>query len=154
LLNDNEMSISGNVGAISRHLGRLLTSHSATTVFKARIEHDAIPASVASLRRTSTTASRTAIKSLFVGNVRSSRSLGLRYIGPIDGHDLPALRCPRVAKDYDRPIVVHVATQKGRGYTPAGVRAGAWHGVGPFDAATGSCSSARPATPRPSGRQL
>lgn len=141
IVNDNEMSISGSVGAISRHLGRLLGSHSYNR-FKSRIEQTAHRLRLGFLRRTYYRI-ETALKSMFVRNA-VFEDLGLRYVGPIDGHDLPALLdALRVAKDYDRPIVLHVATQKGRGYTPAEQAPESWHGVSAFDAATGSCTSAR-----------
>jgi 1-deoxy-D-xylulose-5-phosphate synthase len=79
-----------------------------------------------------------AIKSLFVPNV-VFENIGLRYVGPIDGHDLDALLDAfAVAKAYDRPIVLHVATVKGRGFAPAEHEPHRWHGVAPFDVATGT----------------
>ena len=141
ILNDNEMSISGSVGALSRHLGRLLASHPYNRV-KHRIEQTAHRLHLTFLRNAYHRL-ETAIKSVFVRNA-FFEELGLRYIGPIDGHNLPALLdALQVAKDYDRPIVLHVATQKGRGYAPAEREPESWHGVAPFDAATGNGAPAR-----------
>ncbi|NLF84507.1 MAG: 1-deoxy-D-xylulose-5-phosphate synthase [Lentisphaerae bacterium] len=141
ILNDNEMSISGSVGALSRHLGRLLASHPYNRV-KHRIEQTAHRLHLSFLRNAYHRL-ETAIKSVFVRNA-FFEELGLRYIGPIDGHNLPALLdALQVAKDYDRPIVLHVATQKGRGYAPAEREPESWHGVAPFDAATGNGAPAR-----------
>ncbi len=141
ILNDNEMSISGNVGALSRHLGRLLASHPYNRV-KSKVEHLAHRLHLDFLRNAYHGAEKT-IKSLFVRNVLFE-DLGLRYIGPIDGHDLPALLdAILVAKNYDRPIVLHVATQKGRGYAPAEREPQSWHSVSAFDAATGIRPPAR-----------
>ena len=141
ILNDNEMSISGSVGALSRHLGRLLASHPYNRV-KHRIEQTAHRLHLTFLRNAYHRL-ETTIKSVFVRNA-FFEELGLRYVGPIDGHDLSALLdALRVAKDYDRPIVLHVATQKGRGYAPAEKAPESWHGVAPFDAATGSGAPAR-----------
>ncbi|MDD5706738.1 MAG: 1-deoxy-D-xylulose-5-phosphate synthase [Kiritimatiellae bacterium] len=135
ILNDNEMSISGSVGALSRHFGRLLASHHYNR-WKSRIERTALRLHMSPLRR-AYHRTEAAIKSLFVQNVLFE-NLGLRYVGPIDGHDLNALLdALAIAKDYDRPIVLHVATIKGRGYAPAERAPQRWHGVGSFDAATG-----------------
>jgi 1-deoxy-D-xylulose-5-phosphate synthase len=141
VLNDNEMSICGNVGALSRHLGRLLGSHPYNRA-KNKIEQAAHRLRLDFLRATYHQIEKT-IKSLFVRNA-VFEDLGLRYVGPIDGHNLPALLdALLVAKHYDRPIVLHIATQKGRGYAAAEREPEAWHGVPPFDAVTGMLPPAR-----------
>jgi 1-deoxy-D-xylulose-5-phosphate synthase len=142
VLNDNEMSISGNVGALSRYLGRLLTSRR-YNVLKARIEYVAHRLHLSFLQHVYHRV-ESAIKSLFVGNVLFEE-FGLRYIGPVDGHNLPHLaKALRIARDYDRPILVHVSTHKGHGYTPAECAPERWHGVGPFNAGTGELSASKP----------
>ncbi len=136
ILNDNEMSICGNVGAISRHLGRLLGSHPYNRV-KSKIEEMAHRMKLGFLRQSYHHLEKT-VKSLFVRNALFE-DLGLRYVGPIDGHDLPALLgALLVAKHYDRPIVLHVATRKGHGFPAAEHDPEAWHGVPPFDLNSGS----------------
>ncbi len=136
ILNDNEMSIGGSVGALSRHFGRLLVSHHYNR-WKNRIERAALQLRMSPLRR-AYHRTEAAIKSLFLPNV-VFENLGLRYVGPIDGHDLDALLdALAIAKAYDRPIVLHVATVKGRGYAPAEREPHRWHGVAPFDAAAGT----------------
>ncbi len=131
ILNDNEMSIGGSVGAISSHLGRLLASPRYNR-WKAAAEHVGHRLRMDPLRgiyhRT-----EQAIKSLFLKNALFEE-FGLRYMGPVDGHDLEAL-CDAltVARAYDRPILIHVATHKGRGHRPAELNPEAWHGVGCFD---------------------
>ncbi|NQT93929.1 MAG: 1-deoxy-D-xylulose-5-phosphate synthase [Lentisphaerae bacterium] len=78
-----------------------------------------------------------AVKGLFLDSV-IFEEFGLRYIGPVDGHDINALReSLRIARDYAKPIIVHVATQKGRGYTFAEQQPEKWHGTSPFDVETG-----------------
>ena len=141
ILNDNEMSICGNVGALSRHLGRLLGSHPYNRM-KSRVERFAHRLRLDFLRNAYHHTEKT-IKSLFVRNALFE-DLGLRYIGPIDGHNLPALLdALLVAKSYDRPIVLHVATRKGCGYAPAEREPECWHGVPPFDTAAGILPPAR-----------
>lgn len=137
ILNDNEMSISANVGAVSRYLGTLLANP--------RYNHlkAAIEAAVGRLSGESKLLKRLywrmeeAIKSMFLRSVLFEE-LGLRYVGPIDGHDLPRLiAAMEIARDYDRPILLHVATQKGRGYAYAESCPETWHGTGSFDVETG-----------------
>lgn len=141
VLNDNEMSIAGSVGSLSRLFGRLLASHHYNR-WKSRLERAALRLRMSPLRHAYHRA-EAAIKSLFVRNV-IFEDLGLRYIGPIDGHDLAALtEALAIAKAYDRPIVLHVATEKGHGYAPAVREPQRWHGVGPFDAAGGEPPAAR-----------
>ena len=133
VVNDNAMSISRNVGAFARVLGRLLVNvrYNRTKIAAERAGH-----------RLRLTFLRSAyhriermIKSFWLGNTLFE-SLGLRYVGPVDGHDLSALMSAlTVAKEDKRSIVVHVVTRKGKGFPPAEADPTAWHGVGPFDLA-------------------
>lgn len=136
ILNDNEMSIGGSVGAISSHLGRLLASPRYNR-WKATAERIGHGLRLGRLRVPYHRTER-AVKSLFLKNALFEE-FGLRYMGPVDGHNLRAL-CDAlvVAKEYDRPILVHVATTKGRGFRPAELNPEAWHGVGSFDPETGT----------------
>ncbi len=131
ILNDNEMSISENVGALSRRLGRMLTD----------VRYNRIKAAAeAAGHRLHMTPLRTiyhrleqAIKSIWLQN-SFFEAFGLRYMGPIDGHDFNALEnalCS--ARDYKHSVVIHVATQKGRGFRPAERSPSDWHGVGSFE---------------------
>src|SRR5439155_13991171 len=71
--------------------------------------------------------------------------MGLRYLGPIDGHDLPLLlNCLEFARTYDKPIVLHVLTQKGKGYDVAIAQPEKFHGTGPYDIQTGASPAAKP----------
>lgn len=139
VLNDNEMAISKNVGALSRHFGRLLSS-TRYNKLKTGIESFAKKLRLHWLANTYHRIEST-IKSFFVRNVLFE-DLGLRYVGPIDGHDIKRLvKALSIARDYNRPIVLHIATHKGRGYAPAEADPPSWHGVGPFDIATGKALS-------------
>ena len=137
ILNDNEMSISANVGGLSRHLGELLANPSYNR-WKSSIEAAAARISRQSnwLRRVYYRLEET-IKSMFLHSV-IFEELGLRYIGPIDGHDIPRLVAAlEIARDYHRPILLHVSTQKGRGYPYAEACPETWHGTGSFDIESG-----------------
>lgn len=135
ILNDNEMSISANVGATARYLGQLLTNPRYNR-WKASVEHIALRLRLGWLRR-SYYRLEEAIKSFFLGSV-IFEELGLRYIGPIDGHNIGSLLdALLIARNYDRPIVVHVSTQKGKGYSFAEAHPEKWHGTPSFDVAAG-----------------
>ncbi len=138
ILNDNEMSISANVGAVSRYLGELLANPRYNHL-KSAVERAVARVSGESkfLRRTYWRVEE-AIKSMFLHSVLFEE-LGLRYVGPIDGHDLPRLIAAlEIARDYDRPILLHVSTQKGRGYSYAEECPETWHGIGGFDVESGT----------------
>ncbi|MCL2103620.1 MAG: 1-deoxy-D-xylulose-5-phosphate synthase [Kiritimatiellaeota bacterium] len=131
ILNDNEMSIARNVGAFSRRLGRMLTS----------VRYNRIKAAAeAAGHRLRMTALRgiyhrleQAVKSIWLQNAYFEE-FGLRYIGPIDGHDFTALENALLsARDDKRSVLIHVGTQKGRGFKPAERTPSQWHGVGAFD---------------------
>jgi 1-deoxy-D-xylulose-5-phosphate synthase len=137
ILNDNEMSISANVGGLSRHLGELLVNPRYNQWKRA------IEGAVGRLSGRSNFLRRVyyrieeAVKSMFLHSVLFEE-LGLRYIGPIDGHDLPRLMAAlTIARDDDRPILLHVSTQKGRGYSFAEECPETWHGTGGFDVESG-----------------
>ena len=132
LLNDNDMSIAQNVGALSRYLTRMRRSKGYIAVkhgVRDRLEkHPRFGAPV--YRWLSKT--RNILRSLFVDDKFFS-ALGFSYIGPVDGHDLRHLiRVLRQARAYDKPQLIHVVTQKGRGYQPAEDHPVTFHGVAPF----------------------
>ncbi len=143
ILNDNEMSISENVGAFSRYFANLLASHHYNRV-KKRVERFAQDRLHLSGLRGFYHRLEKGIKGLFVRN-GVFEGLGLRYVGPIDGHDFKSLMNALASvRDDDRPIVLHLVTTKGRGYAPAERTPELWHGVGPFDVATGALPPPRP----------
>lgn len=135
VLNDNGMSISKPTGSFSRFLGRLISGVRYNRV-KAAAEKAGHAMRLTFLRN-AYHALETRLKSLFLGS-RYFEQFGMRYIGPVDGHDLKALRAAlTVARDDKRSVVVHVVTKKGKGYAPAEEDPTSWHGVGAFDVATG-----------------
>jgi 1-deoxy-D-xylulose-5-phosphate synthase len=131
VLNDNEMSISENVGALSRRLGRMLADVRYNRI-KAAAEAAGHRMHMTPLRRVYHRLEQ-AVKSLWLQNA-FFEEFGLRYIGPIDGHDFNALEnalCS--AREYKNSVLIHVATQKGRGFRPAERSPCDWHGVGAFE---------------------
>ena len=137
ILNDNAMSISANVGAMSRYLTRLRQSKTYRGI-KRGIKRglEKIPAVGLPIFRF-LEKFRDFLKSLFVDG-RFFDALGFSYIGPIDGHDIKHLiRILKRSKHMEEPVLVHAVTQKGRGYAPAEDRPDAFHGVAPFLVETG-----------------
>ena len=132
IMNDNEMSISRNVGALSRYLNGLRQSKGYRS-FKRGIRRwlEKIPKIGVPIFRFIEKL-RDAVKSLVIDG-KFFEALGFVYIGPIDGHDIKHLiRVLRRARDDKRPVLVHVITQKGRGYKPAENHPDQYHGVAPF----------------------
>ena len=141
LLNDNKMSIGRNRGAIARFLGRMLSAPRYNRV-KSAAERTGHRLHLTFLRRFYHGLERR-LKSLWLGNAFFER-LGMRYIGPIEGHDVRAVEnALRAARADKYPCVVHVVTQKGKGFPPAEKHPELWHGVGRFDV-----SNPRPPAPR------
>lgn len=138
ILNDNEMSISKNVGSISSYLNRVRTGTAYYTAKKG-IENviSKIPgvgnAVVRFIRKT-----KESLKTFLVNGGMLFEEFGFRYIGPIDGHNIDDLIdvLERVKK-IDAPVMVHVHTKKGKGYLPAEEKPDVFHGVGKFDVKTG-----------------
>ncbi len=131
ILNDNEMSISKPTGAISKFLSHLITGIKYNRI-KTAAENAGHKLKLTFLRDIyHRWESR--VKSLFLGSSFFER-FGLRYIGPVDGHNLEALKeAFTVAKEDKRSVLVHVVTKKGYGYKPAEMNPTKWHGVGAFD---------------------
>lgn len=131
VLNDNGMSISKPTGSFSRFLGRLISGVKYNRM-KAAAERAGHAMRLTFLRRLYHSL-ESRLKSLFLGN-RYFEQFGLRYIGPVNGHDLKALKAAfTVAKEDKRSVIVHVVTKKGKGFGPAEDSPTSWHGVGPFD---------------------
>jgi len=146
ILNDNEWSIARNVGAISHYLNRLSTNPTYN-----RIHHDveaffkSFPAGV-EMNRVYTKWKRET-KDFFVESSLFEK-FGLRYLGPVDGHDLEALaKNLEFAKHCDVPVLVHVLTKKGRGLPAAVEHPERFHGASPFDPLTGEGRKAATGTP-------
>ena len=146
VLNDNKMSISENVGGLSKHLTALRTRESYMD-FKMDVEKKLkqIPHVGDSVAR-SVKKSKDSIRQLFVKG-GFFEDFGIKYIGPIDGHDIKEMvRVLNALKRLNEPVVMHVVTQKGRGYVPAEKNPSAFHGVGSFDIATGESLAAKSLT--------
>ena len=146
VLNDNKMSISENVGGLSKHLTALRTRESYMD-FKMDVEKKLkqIPHGGDSVAR-SVKKSKDSIRQLFVKG-GFFEDFGIKYIGPIDGHDIKEMvRVLNALKRLNEPVVMHVVTQKGRGYMPAEKNPSAFHGVGSFDIATGESLASKSLT--------
>ena len=137
VLNDNKMSISENVGGMSRYLNGLRTGSGYNDLKKNVADTlDRIPlvgsAMIDKIKRT-----KNSIKQLFIPGMLFE-NMGITYLGPVDGHDIQALcKVLREAQKLDHAVLVHVITKKGKGYRPAERNPSYFHGVGPFDVETG-----------------
>lgn len=152
VLNDNEMSISKNVGAIASHLGRLRLNPRYVRV------RDDVEKRVSALGRFGGFLMRTGndakegLKQVIFRNFATPRkfsttgslfeALGITYVGPIDGHDIEAVQSAMEdSKSFDGPVLIHAVTRKGEGYDPAACSPDTFHGIGAFDIATGETNS-------------
>ena len=137
VLNDNKMSISENVGGMSRYLGGLRTGDGYNDLKKNVVDTlERIPVigerMIDRIKRT-----KNSIKQLFIPGMLFE-NMGITYLGPVDGHNIPALcKILREAKKLDHAVLVHVLTKKGKGYEPAEKNPAVFHGVSPFDIKTG-----------------
>ncbi len=166
ILNDNEWSIAKNVGAISAYLNKLIThprynqlhkdfvswikrlpkgelalklGHKAEEVIKGVV-------SEVSLKQNEATAGSDGRGGH--GSSLIFEEFGIRYLGPIDGHDLPLLISTlEFAKTCEQPVVIHVLTKKGKGFEAALKQPEKFHGLGPYDAQTGATLPVKPGTP-------
>lgn len=137
ILNDNQMSIDTNVGAMSRHLNNLRTSNQyrgwKEAVKQFRNNVPVIGEGTYQVLKNV----RDGAKMLLIHGVLFEQ-LGFKYIGPVDGHDLPELiELLQNVKEMNRPVLIHVKTIKGKGYPYAEERPWDYHGVGAFDLKTG-----------------
>jgi 1-deoxy-D-xylulose-5-phosphate synthase len=140
-LNDNDMSIAPPVGAVSAHLSRLLSGRPYVSLRNlGRSFAESLPKPLETAAKRAEEFARG-----FVAGGTLFDELGFYYIGPVDGHNLdhllPVLRNARDNK-LDKPILVHVVTQKGKGYPPAENSADKYHGVVKFDVVTGKQAKA------------
>ena len=137
ILNDNEMSISNNVGGMSKHLSQIMTGQVMTKIKK---EVDQLLLSIPGIgKEVSNYAHRLddLVTGMFIPG-RLFEDLGFRYMGPLDGHDTNLLIDNlETASELKGPTLIHVITRKGKGYEVAEEKADVWHGAKPFDIATG-----------------
>lgn len=136
ILNDNEMSIDRNVGGLASHLSRLRTKEKYLGMKRRyRSFLSRIPGGDAILRFTGSI--KDGLRRMLIPET-IFESMGFTYLGPVDGHDTENLiSLLKIARDMHRPVLLHVVTQKGRGYAPAEAYPGKFHGVGKFDPVTG-----------------
>jgi 1-deoxy-D-xylulose-5-phosphate synthase len=166
ILNDNEWSIAKNVGAISHYLNKLITNPSYNKLARdfhnflrrlpkgnlaLRLAHKAEEGFKGALSvgmQQKPEQAMSADGRGGFGNPILFEEMGMRYLGPIDGHDLPLLVSTlEFAKTCDHPIVIHILTQKGKGFEAALKFPEKFHGLGPYDAKTGETPAARANTP-------
>ena len=147
ILNDNEMSISPNVGAMSSFLSRKLTGKSMKRIKR---EMETFLKSFANVGENILQLLKKSEESLkgFLTPGTLFEALKFEYVGPIPGHNVEVMiKTLKNVRDYGKgPILVHVLTTKGKGYIPAEKNPGSYHGVGPFDIASGS---PEPSLPKP-----
>ncbi len=166
VLNDNEWSIAKNVGAIAAYLNKLITHPRYNRLQKdferllrrmpkgeiaLKLAHKAEEGVKGALTEVGLQQSPDNMDSDGRGGYASSlifEEMGLRYLGPIDGHDLSMLlQCLEFARNYDNPIVLHVLTKKGKGFDAALAQPEKFHGTGPYDIETGAAIPPKPGTP-------
>ncbi|RAI82057.1 1-deoxy-D-xylulose-5-phosphate synthase [Macrococcoides caseolyticum subsp. hominis] len=137
ILNDNEMSIAPNVGAMHNMFGRLRTN---SNYNRAKSDIDLFLSKLPGGHKLRDSADRVkdSLKYLVVNGI-FFEELGIKYIGPVDGHNYKELEeALLTSKRIDGPVIVHVITKKGKGYHPAeNDKIGTWHGLGPYKLETG-----------------
>lgn len=137
ILNDNEMSIAPNVGAMHNMFGRLRTN---SNYNRAKSDIDFFLSKLPGGHKLRDSADRVkdSLKYLVVNGI-FFEELGIKYIGPVDGHSFRELEeALMTSKRIDGPVIVHVITKKGKGYHPAeNDKIGTWHGLGPYKLETG-----------------
>jgi 1-deoxy-D-xylulose-5-phosphate synthase len=139
ILNDNEWSIDKNVGAIASYLNKIVTNPQFDYLHERAgkiVEKVAGETALRMARKAEEVAKGMLLPSVIF------EELGLKYYGPIDGHDIAALiRTLAFLKKQDRPVLLHVLTQKGKGFEPALEKQKKFHGLGPYDPETGETKS-------------
>ncbi len=166
ILNDNEWSIAKNVGAISNYLHKLITHPSYNKLARdferflrrlpkgevaLKLAHKAEEGFKGALTEVGLQPTPSTEETDGRGGYGSSlifEEMGIRYLGPIDGHNLPLLISTlEFAKACDHPIVVHILTRKGKGFEAALKNPEKYHGLGPYDVTTGATVPVKPGTP-------
>src|SRR5580704_10832199 len=165
ILNDNEWSIAKNVGAIASYLNKLITNPRYNRLQKdferlirkmpkgemaLKLGHkaeEALKGAMTEVTLEHNPANQDADGRGGFGSSLIFEEMGMRYLGPIDGHNLPLLISSlEFAKNCDQPVVLHVLTKKGKGYDVAIQQPEKFHGTGPYDVQTGASPAAKPGT--------
>jgi 1-deoxy-D-xylulose-5-phosphate synthase len=142
VLNDNEWSIDKNVGAIARYLNQLATNKAYSAIRHKAAEF--VEKVAGKMARRIAHRIEEGAKNVLLPSV-IFEEFGLRYFGPIDGHDIPTLvHSFEFLKDLNEPVILHIITEKGRGYEPALANPGKFHGLGPYKIETGETPAAAP----------
>lgn len=144
VLNDNDMSIDANVGALNSYLAHMTTSrlyndlrYKAFRLFKKL-------GLISDSRKGALLRFNNSLKSLLTKQQNLFEGLDIRYFGPFDGHDLPTIvRVLNDIRDMDGPRILHLRTVKGKGYAPAESDPASWHAPGKFDPETGERAAAK-----------
>jgi 1-deoxy-D-xylulose-5-phosphate synthase len=166
ILNDNEWSIAKNVGAIAGYLSKLITNPRYNQLARdfekfirrlpkgelaLKLAHKAEEGFKGAITEVGLRQTKDVLDSDGRGGFGSAilfEEMGLRYLGPIDGHDLPLLISTlEFAKTCDHPIVIHILTQKGKGFDAALKSPEKFHGTGPYDVSTGNSLPAKAGSP-------
>jgi 1-deoxy-D-xylulose-5-phosphate synthase len=166
ILNDNEWSIAKNVGAVSNYLNKLITNPRYNKLsrdfenFVRRLPKGELALKLAHKAEGGFKGAITGVGLRPTGSLVEAdgrggygspvffEEMGMRYLGPIDGHDLPLLISTlEFAKTCDHPIVIHILTQKGKGFEAALKFPEKFHGLGPYDVKTGETPAVKPGTP-------
>ena len=139
VLNDNNMSISENVGGMSKYLNNIRTADSYLNIKEGIYNKlQGVPAVIEKIRRAKSSFKQLVIPGMLFEN------MGITYLGPIDGHDIKGmLRVFQEAKRVKGAVMIHVLTQKGKGFAPAERHPARFHGAEPFDVQTGIPSNPR-----------
>ncbi|PTG23894.1 1-deoxy-D-xylulose-5-phosphate synthase [Staphylococcus chromogenes] len=147
ILNDNEMSIAPNVGAMHNMLGRIRMNQGYN---KLKLDAETVLSRLPGGSRIRESADRIkdSLKYLVVDGA-FFEELGIRYIGPVDGHNYEELEnALQTADSINKPVLIHVVTKKGKGYQPAeNDKIGTWHGLGPYKLETGEQIKGQPTGP-------
>lgn len=154
ILNDNGMSIDANVGGMSRHLAQIRTK-AGYYEFKKKYRQ-ALDGSKAGQKLYELSHDvKTALKKSLLPVSTVFEGMGFTYMGPVNGHDVRGLTdMLRAAKELNRPVLLHVHTKKGKGYAPAEQEPEKFHGVSPFDPATGKSAPPSPSFSSVFGSEL
>ena len=139
VLNDNGMSISPNVGGFSTYLAKVRMSDQYTQLRNHVEEAFNASGTLGRLLMRGGNAAKESFKQFVLPGATFLEGFGVTYIGPVDGHDIQTLEeILRDAKELEGPVVIHAVTMKGKGYGPAEKNPALFHGVGPFDIASGT----------------
>ena len=142
ILNDNNMSISENVGGVSKYLNNIRTANSYLDlkegIYNALLGTKRGDSTINRIRKAKSSFKQLVIPGMFF------EDMGITYLGPVDGHDIPGLvRVINEAKRVKGAVMIHAITQKGKGYLPAERHPARFHGAEPFDIETGIPSHPR-----------